>query len=141
MNACRRRSPAMRRYTYRLAIAMTAYLVTLFLAVTLVRKGDLTGPLAWLLALLPGLCIASVFWVFGRLLIEETDEYQRMLLVRQSLIATGITLSVVTAWGFLETFGLVAHVDAFYIAPLWFIGLGLGACWNAASTRNDEDEA
>lgn len=139
MNRCR--SPAMRRYTRRLAIAMTAYLITLFLAVTFVRKGDVTGPLAWLLAILPGLCIASVFWVYGRLLVEETDEYQRMLLVRQSLIATGFTLSIVTVWGFLETFGLVPHVDAFFIAPMWFIGLGIGACWNAAASRQSGDEA
>jgi len=129
----RYRSPAARRYTRRLAIAMTAYLITLFLAVTLVRKGDVTGTLAWMLAVLPGVCIASVFWAYGRLLVEETDEYQRMLLVRQSLIATGFTLSIVTIWGFLETFDLVKHVDAFFIAPLWFIGLGIGACWNAAS--------
>lgn len=141
MNTCRRRSPAMHRYTRRLAIAMTAYLITLFLAVTLVRKGDVAGPLAWLLAVLPGLCIASVFWVFGRLLVEETDEYQRMLLVRQSLIATGITLSVVTVWGFLESFGLVPHVDAFFVAALWFVGLGIGACWNTVSARNSGNEA
>ncbi len=133
MSRCR--SPAMRRYTRRLAIAMTAYLITLFLAVTLVRKGEVTGPLAWLLAILPGLCIASVFWVYGRLLVEETDEYQRMLMVRQSLIATGFTLSIVTVWGFLETFGLVRHVDAFLIAPLWFVGLGVGAWWNAMVAR------
>ncbi len=139
MKSCR--SPAMRRYTRRLAIAMTAYLITLFLAVTLVRKGDVVGPLAWLLAILPGLCIASVFWVYGRLLVEETDEYQRMLLVRQSLVATGFTLSIVTIWGFLETFGLVPHVDAFYVAVLWFLGLGIGACWNALANRNAGDEA
>ncbi len=139
MRSCR--SPAMRRYTRRLAIAMTAYLITLFLAVTLVRKGDVVGPLAWLLAILPGLCIASVFWLYGRLLVEETDEYQRMLLVRQSLVATGFTLSIVTVWGFLETFGLVPHVDAFFVAVLWFLGLGVGACWNAAVARHAGDEA
>lgn len=137
----RYRSPAMRRYTRRLAIAMSAYLITLFLAVTLVRKGDVAGPLAWILAVLPGLCIASVFWVYGRLLVEETDEYQRMLLVRQSLIATGFTLSIVTIWGFLETFGLVRHVDAFFVAVLWFFGLGVGACWNAAAARRAGGDA
>jgi hypothetical protein len=53
-----------------------------------------------------------------------------MLLVRQVLIATGFTLTLVTIWGFLENLRLVPHVDAFYVAILWFAGLGVGACWN-----------
>lgn len=136
-----RRSPAMRRYTVRLAIAMTAYLITLAAAVILVRDGDVTGPLAWGLAILPGLSVASVFWVYGRLLVEEIDEYQRMLLVRQSLVATGFALSIATVWGFLETFGLVPHMDAFYIAVLWFVGLGVGGCWNRLADARAGDGA
>jgi hypothetical protein len=122
------RSPAMRRYVLRLAVATAAYLVTLAIAVRFV--GVVEGPLAYLLALLPGVSVAGMFWAIGRLLAEEQDEYQRMLLVRQSLVATGFTLSVVTIWGFLENFNLVQHVDAFFIAVLWFFGLGIGAIAN-----------
>ena len=46
------------------------------------------------------------------------------------IVATGLTLSIATMWGFLENLGLVPHVDAFYIAILWFGGLGVGACYN-----------
>lgn len=130
-----RMSPARRRYTLRLAAGMTAYLITLSLAVTFLRHGNLTGPLAWLLALLPGLSVASVFWAFGRLLVEEDDEYQRMLLVRQSLIATGFTLTIATLWGFLEMFGLVPRVEVFYLVLLWFFGLGIGSCFNGGVGR------
>ena len=121
---------AQRRYVVRIAISMAAYLVTLALAIRLVRDGTLVGPLAWALAFLPGLSVAGVFWAIGRLLIEETDEFVRMLLVRQVLIATAITLSAATVYGFLENFGLVGHIDAFYIAILWFVGLGVGALVN-----------
>ena len=121
---------AQRRYVIRIAISMAAYLVTLALAIRLVRDGTLVGPLAWALAFLPGLSVAAVFWAVGRLLIEETDEFVRMLLVRQVLIATAITLSAATVYGFLENFGLVGHIDAFYIAILWFVGLGVGALVN-----------
>ena len=128
-----RMNPATRRYTRRLAAGMAGYVITLFLAVTLFgRDGGVTGPLAWLLALLPGLCVASVFWAFGRLLVEETDEYQRMLLVKQSLVATGFTLTVATSWGFLEMFGLVPRVDVFYLVVLWYLGLGIGGCVNGS---------
>jgi hypothetical protein len=131
------RSPAMRRYILRLAVATAAYLVTLALALRFV--GDVTGPLAYLLALLPGVSVAGMFWAIGRLMIEEQDEYQKMLLVRQSLVATGFTLSIVTMWGFLENFGLVQHVDAFFVAILWFVGLGVGSCYNVFKMRGERN--
>src|SRR4051812_46433298 len=124
------RNPAQRRYVLRVAVVTAAYLVTLFLAVRFVGRGEVTGPLAWLLALLPGLSVAGFFWAIGRLLIEEKDEYLRMLLVRQVLVATAFCLSLTTAWGFLENFGLVQHVDAYWVAILWFLGLGVGALVN-----------
>ena len=124
------KSPAMRRYLLRLGAAMGAYLVTLAAALRWVGGGAVTGPLAYLLGLLPGISVAGIFWAIGRLLIEEKDEYLRMLLVRQVLVATAFTLSVATMWGFLENFSLVPHVDAFYIAILWFGGLALGSVYN-----------
>ena len=124
------KSPAQRRYVRRIGVATLAYLITLFLAVRLVGHQHLGGPLAYVLAVLPGLSVAGMFWAIGRLLIEEQDEYLRMLLVRQTLIATGFTLSLVTIWGFLENFELVPHVDAFYVAILWFLGLAVGSAVN-----------
>jgi hypothetical protein len=128
--------PAQRRYTLRVSAAMAAYIVTLTAALRFVGHGNVTGPAAYALALLPGLSVAAVFWAIGRLLVEETDEYMRMLLVRQSLVATGFTLTIATMWGFLENFDLVPHVDAFYIAPLWFFGLGLGSLYNWLTLRD-----
>ena len=135
------RSAAQRRYSLRIGAAMAAYIVTLTAALTFVGGGSVTGVAAYLLALLPGLSVAGVFWAIGRLLVEETDEYMRLLLVRQSLVATGFTLSIVTMWGFLENFDLVPHVDAFYIAVLWFGGLGLGSCVNWLTLRDHADAA
>ena len=121
---------AHRRYVKRVLVAMVGYIATLFLAEILIDDRGLTGPLAWLVALLPGLCVASVFWAIGRLLIEETDEYLRSLLVRQMLVATGLTMVVATIYGFLENYGLVGHVDAFYLTILFFFGLGVGSVVN-----------
>jgi len=133
MTRCRSRAQG--RYILRIAIATAAYLVTLAVAVRFVGHGAVTGPPAYLLAALPGLSVAGIFWAVGRLLVEEQDEYLRMLLVRQSLIATGFTLSVATIWGFLEDFHLVPHVHAFYIAILWFVGLGFGSVYNVLAQR------
>lgn len=101
-----------------------------------VRRDDLfpqfasTGPLAYVAAALPAFPIICVFALIGRYMVEERDEYLRMLLVRQSLIATAFALTVATVWGFLENFGLVPHVDSYFAAILWFAGLGLGSCAN-----------
>jgi len=124
------RTPAHRRYVGRVLVAMVGYIATLFLAEILIDDRGLSGPLAWLVALLPGLCVASVFWAIGRLLIEETDEYLRSLLVRQMLVATGLTMVVATIYGFLENYGLVGHVGAFYLTILFFVGLGVGSIVN-----------
>ena len=126
----RRINPAQKRYVRRVFVAMACYLVTLSIALHYVGKGHLAGPLAYLLALLPALSVSGVFWAVGRLLVEETDEYQRMLLVRQSLVATAFALSIATAWGFLEAVDLVPHIDAYFIAILWFAGLGVGSLVN-----------
>jgi hypothetical protein len=123
-------STAQKRYLRRILVATACYLVTLFVAVRFVGHGQVTGALAYLLGVLPGLSVAAFFWAIGRLLIEEKDEYLRMLAVRQVLVATGLTLSLVTIWGFLENLRLVPHVDAFYVAVLWFIGLGVGSLVN-----------
>ena len=125
---------AHRRYVKRVLIAMVGYVATLFLAEIMIDDRGLSGPLAWLVALLPGLCVASVFWAIGRLLIEETDEYLRSLLVRQMLVATGLTMVIATIYGFLENYGLVGHVDAFYLTILFFAGLGVGALVNKLTT-------
>jgi len=119
-----------RRYTYRLAVCMAGYVATLFAADWLIDRRGLSGMPAMAVALVPALFVAGVFWALARLLTEETDEYRRLLLVRQLLVASGITLTVGTIWGFWENFGLVGHIDAFYVAALFFVGMGIGGIVN-----------
>ena len=130
MSSATRNNPAHRRYVWRVAAAMTGYVLTLLLANYLIDHAGVTGALAIAAALLPAICVAGVFWALALLLVEERDEYVRMLLVRQVLVASGVTLTVATLWGFLEDFQLVAHVPVWSVTPLFFIGLGLGAVVN-----------
>jgi len=124
-----------KRYIYRLTAAMTLYVVALVGVNYWFGHAPPTGALAYVAAILPAVPIAGVFVVIGRLFMEMRDEYVQMLLVRQSLIATGFALSITTAWGFLEGFGLVGHVAGYYAAVLWFAGLGVGGCMNALIER------
>jgi hypothetical protein len=121
----------MRKYVIRLAILMTIYLLTLFAAVSLFKAKLVSGPAAYALAIMPALPIIGVFWAVMRLLIEEPDEYVRMMLVRQTLVATGFCLTVMTIWEFLQNFDLVPHgSNGFGAAFFWFMGLGVGALYN-----------
>ena len=127
----RYKSPAMRRYLTRLGVLMTIYMITLFAAVYLFRHDLVSGPIAYPLAILPALPIIGVFWAVMRLLVEEPDEFLRMLQVRQALIATGFCLTVTTIWEFLQNFDLVPPGNGgFGAAFFWFIGLGVGALYN-----------
>ncbi len=121
------KTAASRRYIARMAVAMAIYLVTLFLGETLIEGGAVDGLLLWGLAVLPGLAIIGAIYALGLYIVEESDEFLRMLVVRQALIATGIALGFASIWGFLENYGLVAHVDAYWIVVIWFFGNGLGA--------------
>jgi len=127
----RYKSPAIRRYMIRIAVLMSFYLVALFGASLAFRAHLVSGPAAYVLAIIPALPIIGVFWAVMRLLVEEPDEYWRMLLVRQSLVATGFCLTVMTIWEFLQNFDLVAPGNGgFGAAFFWFVGLGVGALYN-----------
>lgn len=124
-------SPASRRYMLRLAVLMSLYLVLLSGAAWLFRNHPPHGVLAYALAILPALPVIAVFWVVMRYIVEETDEFQRLLLVRQALFASGFSLTVMTVWEFLQNFDLVPPGNGgFGVFFFWAIGLGLGSVYN-----------
>ncbi len=121
---------AQKRYTRTVLVLMTGYVVILLGVVSYAtRHYPLSGPLGFVLGALPALPIVGVFGAMGRYLVDEQDEYVRALFARQALIATGITLGICTIWGFLENFGLVPHIYAYYAAILWFGSQGLASAW------------
>jgi len=123
-------SVAQRRYNKRVIVLSLIYAVALLGAVYGFKHHLLTGPIAYVAAVLPALPIIGIFAAIGLYLVEEQDEYVRMLMIRQTLWASGFALSLTTIWGFLESFDLVGHVESYYVAVLWFGGLGLGGCAN-----------
>ena len=119
-------SPATRRYNKRVIVLSLVYAAFLIGAVYAFKHHLVGGPIAWIVAVLPALPIIGIFAAIGLYLVEEQDEYVRMLMVRQTLWASGFALSIATMWGFLESFELVSHVEVYWVSVLWFGGLGLG---------------
>ena len=128
-------TPAQRRYNRRVLLLAIAYALSLFLAVHLLSGHLIAGPAAYVVGILPALAVSGFFWMMGRYLIEESDEYLRMLQIRQLLIATGIALTAATIWGFLEGFELVPHVVGYVWPVVWVASLGIGACVNRLVER------
>ena len=98
------KNPAIRRYNRRVIILSLIYAIVLLAAVYAFKHHLLSGPVAYAVAILPALPIIGIFAAIGLYLVEETDEYVRMWMVRQSLWASGFALSIATIWGFLESF-------------------------------------
>src|SRR3982751_4688041 len=124
------RTPAWKRYNWRVVWLSLAYAAFLLPAVYGFKHALIPGIWKYVVAILPALPIVGIFVAIGRYLVEEQDEYVRMLMVRQILWASGFTLSVATVWGFLDNFDLVGHADGYYIVIVWFFGLGIGGVVN-----------
>ena len=123
-------SMAWKRYNMRVIWLSLLYAIFLLGAIYAFKHQLLSGLVAYVAAILPALPIIGIFGAIGRYLVEEEDEYVRMLMVRQTLWASAIALSAATIWGFLQSFNLAGHIDAYYIAVVWFFGLGVGGCIN-----------
>ena len=131
----------MARYNSRFMLATLGYVLGMLVAISIHNSGMPVGPLAYAVPLLPTLPALAMIFVMGRYLVEETDEYLRHRASLSAIIGLGVVLVLGTVWGFLETFGLVPHIWAWWVVPAWAIGLGIGQAMLSLSERRDEDTA
>jgi hypothetical protein len=124
------RTVAWKRYNRRVIGLSLLYAVFLLGAVYGFKHRLVPGGLQYFVGLLAAIPIIGIFGAIGRYLVEEQDEYVRMLMVRQTLWASAFALSLATVWGFLDNFKLVGHADGYYVVIAWFFGLGLGGLYN-----------
>ncbi len=124
------RTSAWKRYNWRVIWLSLLYAAFLLPAVYGFKHQLVPHSAAYLVAVLPALPIVGLFIAIGRYLVEEQDEYVRMLMVRQTLWASGFTVSLATIWGFLDNFNLVGHIDGYWVVVVWYFGLGIGGIAN-----------
>jgi hypothetical protein len=118
---------SMRRYFWRLALFLSLYMAALIGGLT-IRNGYAALPPSYgiALALLTALPIVGIFWTIFRLLTETEDEYQRLLLVKQVLLATALTLGITTFWQFLVVYDVTADGPQ-WIGVIWLALFGFAA--------------
>jgi hypothetical protein len=118
-------SPAMKRYMSRFIPTMTLYVAVIFSVSWIFNRFEPTGPAAWALALIPALPILAIIAIMGLYLKEEADEFVRNLLVEAMLWGVGLTLAIMTVWGFLEIYADAPKLPSFWAFPIFCFGMGV----------------
>ncbi|GAA4032044.1 hypothetical protein GCM10022281_09600 [Sphingomonas rosea] len=119
------KSAAMDRYSRRFMVASLAYVALFFAAMWIARTYAPGMAVRVMLAFTAALPVIFMIRAMALLLREEDDEYLRSRFVEQSLIATGVLLTVATLYGFLNAFDVAPRVDAWAAFPVWAVGLGI----------------
>ncbi len=82
------------------------------------------APWLYVFAVMPALPIGGTIWVFLRFL-DESDEFVRAIMTRRFIIATGLTLFISIAWGFLQNYAGVWRCDLYNVYMLFWISFGV----------------
>ncbi len=118
-------NPAQKRYLARFIPTMAVYVAAIFTVSWVFNRYEPGGPLAWGLALLPALPLLAIIAIMGLYLREEGDEFVRNILVESMLWGVGLTLSIMTVWGFLEIYAEAPRLPSFWAFPIFCFGMGL----------------
>jgi hypothetical protein len=116
---------AQRNYVVRMAIAAALCVVFTFGAAMSFRLGHVSGVLGYVIAILPAFPIMGALVGTGLYLAEETDDFQRVVMIQSLLGGIGLTLAATTVWGFLEDFTHAPHFSLVWIYPMFWIFTGL----------------
>jgi hypothetical protein len=128
---CSTNNPAQRRFFYRFAVAMLLYAALLVPTILAFVHYRPAGLMAYALAVLPALPILGMLIVIGLYLAEEKDEFIRNLQIQSLLGGIGLTLALVSVWGFMENFTRVPRLDLFLVYPIFwgFVGISAFVVW------------
>jgi len=122
---CLPATKAGRRYIYRLAPTMALYLLFTYISQWSFHHLHPTGVVVYLLAVLPALPLVGSLAIVGLYIAEETDEFERSILVQSMLWGLGVALSISTIWGSLEDFANAPHLSTFNIFLFFWIVMGI----------------
>lgn len=114
------------QYTVGIMVTMSLYVIALFGSILAIKQYHPAGVVLYGLAVLPALPVGGSLIVFLRY-IDQVDEYVRSVLLKRFILATGLTLFICTAWGFIEANGGGQHLDLYLVYPLFWLLFGL-AC-------------
>ena len=120
------RAPSERRYVVRLAIFMALYAALLYPVNWALHHGRApSGYWLYAAAVLPAIPVLGAIWAMLRFLSEEEDEYKRFVRVQNFIWATGLSIAIMTVWGFLEDLAHIPPLPAMYPFLIFVVCVGL----------------
>jgi hypothetical protein len=123
-------SAARRRYYLRLAAFFALYMAVLIPVIWAFNSGHWPGrPWNYLAAAAPAVPVFGVIWAILRYVIEEEDEFLRLLHLRATVGATGLTLAICSLWGFLSSFAGVPPASLMYVFVIFCMSLMPALAW------------
>lgn len=121
-------TPAQRAHTRRVLWLLLVYAIVLPPLVWIRSHTAVAGSIPMLMAVAAALPVLGIFASWGRYLSEERDEYHRMLALGRIAVATNATMGAAVVWGFLQAFGAMPLVEAYWIPLVWVVIQGFQAC-------------
>lgn len=118
-------SAAAARYRKRMMFTAAAYMVTLLIALDAKIQFNVSGPLAYALALLAAAPVIGMIAARALYLREEPDEVERAIQIESSMWAITAIMAFATAWGFLEMFASAPHLAVWALFPAWAVLTGI----------------
>jgi undecaprenyl pyrophosphate phosphatase UppP len=129
-------TPAQRAHTRRTLWLLLAYAVVLPPLVWLRAHRHISDGLSLVMAIVASLPILGLFASWGRYLSDERDEYHQALTLRRIAVATNATMGAAVVWGFLQAFGVMPLVEAYWVPFVWVIMQGMFGCIEIFARRS-----
>jgi hypothetical protein len=121
-------TPAQRAHIRRTLWLLFAYAIILPPLVWLQAHRHVSHTASQLMAIAASLPVLGIFASWGRYLSQEQDEYHQAVTLRRIAIATNATMGAAVVWGFLQAFGVMPLIEAYWIPFVWVIAQGAFGC-------------
>src|SRR4051812_31240945 len=121
-------TPAQRAHTRRILCLLLVYAIILPPLVWIRANTAGPGCLPMIMAMAASLPVLGIFASWGRYLSDERDEYHQTLALRRIAVATNATMGAAVVWGFLQAFGVMPLVEAYWIPFVWVVIQGASGC-------------
>jgi hypothetical protein len=129
-------TPAQRAHTRRVLWLMLVYALVLPPLVWLRATHKVSDAVAVAMAIVASLPVLGVFASWGRYVSDEHDEYHQSLALRRIAVATNATMGAAVVWGFLQAFGVMPLVEAYWIPTVWVVIQGAFGCVEYLARRS-----
>ena len=131
-------TPAQRAHIRRTLWLLFAYALILPPLVWLRAHRHISDLLLMLMATAAALPVLGIFASWGRYLSDERDEYHQAMTLRRIAVATNATMGAAVVWGFLQAFGVMPLMEAYWIPIVWVVIQGMFGCL-AVFGRSDRE--